>query len=120
MLLLLGLMSVTPVLAGGATHSDPIAPVLLGVTGVLFFAIAGRYLARLFRQPTVLGELVMGIFLGNLIYALGGDFILVLREGTALFDVVNMSLQGEDLRQAVYQRISNPDEAEKLLAVITG
>lgn len=120
MLLLLGLMSVTPALAGGATHSDPIAPVLLGVTGVLFFAIAGRYLARLFRQPTVLGELVMGIFLGNLIYALGGDFILVLREGTALFDVVNMSLQGEDLRQAVYQRISNPDEAEKLLAVITG
>ncbi len=65
--------------ASEGAHSDPIAPVLLGVTGVLFFAILGRFVARSMGQPTVLGELVMGILLGNLIYVLGGDFILVLR-----------------------------------------
>ena len=29
-----------------ATHTDPIAPVILGVTGILFFALVGRYAAR--------------------------------------------------------------------------
>jgi len=117
--LTLCLLSV-PAMATDAGHSDPIAPVLLGVTGVLFFAILGRFLARSLNQPTVLGELVMGIFLGNLIYALGGDFILVLREGTALFDIVNLSLQGEDLRHAVDLRITDPEVAEKLWTVISG
>lgn len=101
-------------------HSDPIAPVLLGVTGILFFAVIGRYMARRMGQPTVLGELVVGIVLGNLIYALGGDFILVLREGTALFDIVKLSLHGEPLELAVHQRVSDPVVAHKLLAVIRG
>lgn len=116
LLLLAGL----PVYAADVSHSDPIAPVLLGVTGVLFFAIVGRSLARRLHQPTVLGELVMGIFLGNLIYALGGDFIVVLREGTALFEIVDASLQGEDLRAAVHMRISDPQVADKMLALVTG
>ena len=88
-------------LASRNAHSDPIAPVLLGVTGVLFFALLGRFLARRLGQPTVLGELVIGILLGNVIYALGGDFILVLREGTALFDSVQMSLHGVCLQYRV-------------------
>ena len=117
-LLLLGLCA--PVLAAASGHGDPIAPVLLGVTGVLFFAVIGRYLARRIGQPSVLGELVIGILLGNLIYALGGDFILVLREGTALFDIVDLSLRGEPLEFAVEDRISDPVIAEKLLSVIRG
>lgn len=120
-LLILILLGAAPAaLAAGAAHSDPIAPVLLGVTGVLFFAVIGRYIARRLGQPSVLGELVIGILLGNLIYALGGDFILVLREGTALFDIVNLTLQGVPLEVAVWERISDPEVAEKLLAVIGG
>lgn len=106
--------------ASGAGHSDPIAPVLLGVTGILFFAIIGRFVARRLGQPTVLGELVIGILLGNLIYYLGGDFILVLREGTALFDIVGESLNGTDLAEAARARISDPLVADKMLAVIQG
>lgn len=102
-------------------HDDPIAPVLLGVTGILGFAILGRLLSRSLGQPTVLGELVIGIALGNAIYFAGGDFILVLREGTALFDIADLSLHGgEQLREAVMQRISDPLVAEKFLAVIQG
>ena len=65
----------------GFTHGDPIAPVILGVTSILLFAVIGRFAARRFGQPTVLGELLMGIVLGNLAWYLGFDLITVLREG---------------------------------------
>jgi Kef-type K+ transport system membrane component KefB len=107
-------------MANTATHSDPIAPVILGVTGILVFAVAGRYFARRFGQPSVLGELIIGIVTGNMIYLLGGDFILVLREGTALFDIVNLSLTGESLEQAAAVRIGDPLVASKLVEVIEG
>ena len=70
-------------------HNDPIAPVILGVTGILLFALVGRFIARKLGQPSVLGELVMGVLLGNVGYWLGFDFIHVLREGPAIFDVVH-------------------------------
>ena len=44
-----------------ATHTDPVASVILGVTCIFFFAIIGRYVARRFDQPGVLGELLMGV-----------------------------------------------------------
>lgn len=111
-----------PALAFAATkgHSDPIAPVILGVTTILFFAVIGRYVARRFGQPSVLGELVIGIALGNLVYLLGGDFILVLREGTALFDMVELTLTGLSIDQAAAQRISDPVIAHKMVEVVQG
>ena len=48
------------------SHSDPIAPVLLGVTGILFVALLGRFGARKLGLPSVLGELGMGILIGNI------------------------------------------------------
>ena len=65
--------------AGGGAHTDPAAPIILGVTAILIFAVVGRYLARRLAQPSVLSELISGIALGNLIYLLGGEFILVMR-----------------------------------------
>jgi Kef-type K+ transport system membrane component KefB len=117
---LVGLMLPAGALASAAGHSDPIAPVILGVTAVLVFAVGGRYLARRFGQPSVLGELIIGIALGNLVYLLGGDFILVLREGTALFDIVNLSLTGESLSEAAAARVADPEVAGKLVDVIQG
>lgn len=75
-------------------HGDPIAPVILGVTSILLFAVIGRILARRLGQPTVLGELLMGIVLGNIAWYLGFDLITVLREGPRVFEVVNQTLSG--------------------------
>jgi Kef-type K+ transport system membrane component KefB len=107
-------------MAAEVSHSDPVAPVILGVTGILFFAVIGRFVARRYAQPAVLGELVIGIALGNLIYLLGGDFILVLREGTALFDIVELTLTGLTPEQAAAQRIADPVIAQKMLDVMQG
>ena len=78
-------------------HSDPIAPVLLGVTGILFMALLGRFGARKLQLPSVLGELGMGILIGNLAYLFSFDLIIVLREGPALFDTIGNLLQGKAL-----------------------
>ena len=72
---LIGLLALAaPAVAGNTLepqHADPIAPVILGVTGILFFAVLGRFGARRLGQPAVLGELVMGLILGNVGYLLG-------------------------------------------------
>jgi len=106
--------------AGEVGHSDPVAPVILGVTAVLIFAVIGRMFARRSGQPSVLGELVIGIALGNLIYLLGGDFILVLREGTAVLDIVHLTLGGQSLEQATMARIEDPVIAAKMVEVVEG
>jgi len=48
-------------------HHDPVVPVLLGLSLIIFVAKLGAILAHKLRQPEVLGELVMGIIVGNLI-----------------------------------------------------
>ncbi|HLF14023.1 MAG TPA: cation:proton antiporter [Bacteroidota bacterium] len=51
--------------AGG--HSDPVTPVLLGLTIILAAAKLGGELFERIGQPSVLGELLAGVVLGNLV-----------------------------------------------------
>ncbi len=99
-------------------HGDPIAPVILGVTGILAFAIIGRVAARKLGQPTVLGELMMGILLGNLGWYYGLDLIAVLREGPRTFDVIAHALAGQPLAEAAVA-ILGPDSGPRFAALIT-
>ncbi len=52
--------------SSGSSHEDPVAPVLLALTVVLVAAKLGGDLATRVRQPSVLGELVVGVLIGNL------------------------------------------------------
>lgn len=100
-------------------HIDPIGPVILGVTGILFFAILGRFLARRLGQPSVLGEVVMGIVIGAVGSYLGLELVIVLREGPAVFDVINLWLAGEPLEAAARDTLG-ADAAPRFLAVLQG
>jgi Kef-type K+ transport system membrane component KefB len=51
--------------AGG--HSDPVTPVLLGLAIILAAAKLGGELFERIGQPSVLGELLAGVVLGNLV-----------------------------------------------------
>ena len=101
------------------SHSDPIAPVLLGVTGILFMALLGRFGARKLGLPSVLGELGMGILIGNLAYLLGFDLVVILREGPAFFDTVKNLLQGDELEQACIHALGS-EKTEHVLALLRG
>ena len=103
----------------GPEHSDPIAAVILGVTSILFFAILGRFAARKLRQPSVLGELLMGVILGNLGYYFGSDLIILLRQGPEIFDIFQLTMTGQTMEEAAAASISG-DGVATVLEVLKG
>src|SRR5262245_45829430 len=117
-LILVGVYSLTAFAGEGARHSDPVASVILGVTLVFFLAITGRYIAHRFNQPGVLGELLMGVVVGNLLYFFGSNLIIILREGSAIFDVVREILAGTSVSKAVSSVIHSPVYAEQFTAAL--
>lgn len=103
----------------GPEHSDPIAAVILGVTSILFFAILGRFAARKLRQPSVFGELLMGVILGNLGYYFGSDLIILLRQGPEIFDIFQLTMAGQTMEEAAAASISG-DGVATVLEVLKG
>ena len=63
-------------------HTDPIAPILLGIVIILGAAKFGGGIFEKIGQPAVLGELVLGIIIGNLAYFTGWEFFAPLRNHT--------------------------------------
>ncbi|WP_165222738.1 cation:proton antiporter [Aquisphaera insulae] len=55
-----------PGVSAAEAHEDTIAPVLLGVMVIILAARVGGHVFEVLRQPPVLGELVVGVVLGNL------------------------------------------------------
>lgn len=101
------------------THSDPIAPVILGVTGILFVALIGRFSARKLGFPSVIGELIMGIIIGNLAYYYQVDLITVLREGPAIFETIENLLKGEELELATINAVGI-EGSRQILDILRG
>ena len=85
----------------GGGHSDPVAPVLLWLVVILASAKIGGDVFDRLGQPAVLGELLAGVLIGNVLFWLGIDFITVLREGTTLFDVADRMAQGTSAHDAL-------------------
>ena len=72
--------SATPTASHESTggHTDPVTPLLLGLSVVLLAAKIGGDLMVRMRQPAVLGELLVGVVLGNLVL-LGFDGLEFMR-----------------------------------------
>jgi Kef-type K+ transport system membrane component KefB len=62
--------------AGG--HTDPVTPLLLGLIMILFSAKVGGAVMVRIKQPAVLGELLVGVLMGNAILV-GYDWFEFLR-----------------------------------------
>ena len=103
-----------------SSEHDPVAAVLLWVTLIFSFAIFGRYLARCLHQPGVLGELLMGVLLGNICYYFGVPLIVVLREGAAIFNIIAAMLGGTPLADAVNNSIPNAHYATQVTTALSG
>lgn len=68
--------------AGG--HADPFSTILLELALIMLAAAVGRWAAIRAGQPAVLGELLIGVVVGNVAYALGSPlFMLIMHLGDA-------------------------------------
>jgi len=65
-----------------ALHGDPIAAVVLALAVILVAAKLGGELAMRLGQPSVLGELMVGVVLGNLVFAGFGGFEAIKHDPT--------------------------------------
>lgn len=99
-------------------HSDPIAPVIFGVTLILIAALIGRYIARHLDQPTVLGELLMGVLMGNVLHYFGYDLMFILREGISSTEVTHMLMSGVPLEQALAEKLG-PEAVKEFIRIAT-
>jgi hypothetical protein len=76
---------------------------------------------RLLRQPTVLGELLMGLLLGNLAYLLGNPGVTVLREGDNLRRIANLALSSNvSLSEAALKLLPQGNHAQRIADILSG
>ena len=71
-------------------HADPFAPILLELAVVVLAAALGRRAAGLVGQPAVLGELVIGVVIGNVGYWLGTPLFVLLMHFDDVSKIVAM------------------------------
>lgn len=101
-------------------HLDPASGVILWGTLLLFLGIVGRYIARLCNQPGVLGELLMGVVVGNVCYFLGMQLIIILRDSPSVFTIVQKVLEGDNIAVAVQEVIKDPHYASQVYSALSG
>lgn len=99
---------------------DPAESVIFWMTLIFFFGVMGRYIAVRLKQPGVLGELLMGVLVGNLCYFFGLQLAVVLREGSAVFAIMRDLLIGMPLTQAIETAIPDPHYANQVLLALRG
>jgi len=77
----------------GSSHGGPVVPVLLGLVVILLAAKLGGELFERVGQPAVLGELVLGIVLGNLaLVGFGGFDFLTCNTGIEILAQIGVIL----------------------------
>ena len=57
--------------SGEISHADPVVPILIASIFITLGAALGGLLMKWLGQPSVLGELLVGLLAGNLGYYLG-------------------------------------------------
>lgn len=102
------------------TSIDPASAIIFWGTILLFFGILGRYLAKVCGQPGVLGELLMGVLVGNLCYIYHVQLIIILRDSAAVFAVIQSILQGMSLEHAVHLFIPDTVYAKQVIDAMSG
>src|SRR5256885_14263157 len=109
------IVSFAGILDAGGGHADPVVPILLALVFLTLGGAAGGRLMTLARQPAVLGELLVGLIVGNAGYVIGNKWLTVLREGDALRRITDLALATNvSLAQAARQLLPSGAHTERL------
>ena len=109
-----------------SAHETSISPILLELAVIVGIAMLGRWLAESLRQSAVLGELLIGVVVGNVGFWLGLPlFIMVMHLGEVLPLFNEVWLTGSSVADAASKIFSEPQLAEggsarRLVDIMTG
>jgi Kef-type K+ transport system membrane component KefB len=102
-------------------HTDPLVPVLLALVIFGIAAVIGGQTAKWLKQPAVLGELLAGMLVGNVAFALGNPGMTVLREGGTLWRIADLALLSKvSLSDAALTILPPGDHAQRIAAILVG
>ena len=105
-----------------SAHSDPYALVFEIFAFMLLAAMAGRFAASRFKQSPVLGELLIGIILGAILYQMGNPVVTTLRHfeeiDQTVQKVLNQNLGWQQaLKETLQEAHLSESTAEKIAKV---
>lgn len=107
-------------LAGDISHADPVVPILIASIFITMGAAIGGLIMKWLKQPSVLGELLVGLLAGNLGYYFGSPTLTVLREGDTLSRISALAFSSPvNLQEATHQLLP-PGPHTDLLASLLG
>jgi len=109
-----------------SAHEVPFSPILLELAVIIGVAMLGRWLAELLRQSAVLGELLIGVVVGNIGFWLGLPlFVIVMHLGEAMPLFSEVWLTGRSVAEAAGGIFSETELAKggsgsRLVEIMTG
>ena len=91
-------------------HGDKFADTYLFVFFIIGGAVLGRYIARKLKQPPVLGELLIGVIMGVILYQFQAPVMTLIRHQDEVNQIIHNNLSNNETWE---QTIKNtlPDEA---------
>lgn len=110
----------------GSAHADPFSLILVELALVILAAAIGRWLAGALRKPGVLGELALGVLIGNVGYGLGIPFFQALMHLGEVGDIISTVFRtGCSFSEAAAKVLSADALGEgglglQLLGILTG
>ena len=103
------------------SHADPIAPTLIALVGMAFAAAIGGRVMRKFGQAAVLGELLIGVLLGNLGYLYHQPAITIIREGDTISIIKQTALMKRlTLGEAAREILPPGPHTERIAEILEG
>lgn len=106
-------------------HTDPFSKEFLAIFFILIAAVTGRFIARKFKQSEVLGELLIGIALGALLFNANNKLVTTIRYQDQIQDIIKeTSTKDAEFDIAVENYVRNeaelsPDVQDRIINVMT-
>lgn len=97
-------------------HSDPVAPLLAGICIILFLAKVGGDLAERVNMPAVLGELLVGVLMGNFLLLTGSDVLEFLKPPNAQLLMGDLVFEQGDKVGEFFAHLMEPGATLDMLA----
>jgi Kef-type K+ transport system membrane component KefB len=101
-------------------HFDPVSLIIFWVTTIYCLSVIGQFFAKKIGQPSVLGELVMGIIVGNLCFYFKVPEMILLREGGGVFQILPDLLTNHTLLESLSSNIQNHTDVQFIKNALMG